>query len=297
MEITRTWLKEAMTKAGYICEDEVVMAVYLAIHLDKPLLVTGAPGVGKTELAKVLSKIFNTELIRLQCYEGLDESKALYEWNYQKQLLAIQLGKEQGGLTHGESDLFSEKYLLPRPLLKALRSTQKTVLLIDEVDKTDEEFEAFLFEILSEYQVSIPELGTVKATEIPIVVLTSNAERELSDGLKRRCIFLYIDYPSLEKELAIIQAKVPRLDQRLALEVAGAMAKIRTLELQKYPSIAETLDWAKALALLQADTLTPDLVQKTSNLLFKEKIDQDSFASQLGPDGLCMAVRNKGSAK
>lgn len=296
MQITLPWLKEALKGAGYICGDDIVMAVYLALQLEKPLLVTGAPGVGKTELAKVLSAIFQTELIRLQCYEGLDENKALYEWNYQKQLLAIQLAKEHGLAGGKEQDLFSEDYLLPRPLLKALLAPKKPVLLIDEVDKTDEEFEAFLFEVLSDFQVSIPELGTLQAKQVPIVVLTSNGERELSDGLKRRCIFLYMDYPEVEKEVAIIRAKVSGIEARLALEIAKAVNRIRSLELEKKPSIAETLDWAKALLLLGAGGLTPELVDKTCNLLLKEKADLDTFLTQLGPEELCSLARERGLA-
>ncbi|MDS1028965.1 MoxR family ATPase [Bacillota bacterium LX-D] len=292
MEITLDWLKNAMAETGYISEDEINMAVFLALNLEKPLLITGAPGVGKTELAKVLSKIFQTELIRLQCYEGLDESKALYEWNYQKQLLSIQLGKEQGA-NKIEQDLFSENYLLPRPLLKALRAEQKPVLLIDEIDKTDEEFEAFLLEILSDFQVSIPELGTVRANQIPIVVLTSNAERELSDGLKRRCIYLNIDYPRIDKELAILNAKVPGIDRRLAQEVAKAVQLVRSLEIQKKPSIAETIDWAKALVLLGAENLTPNLVEKTTNLLLKDKHDVDNFNRDMGSRCLCSKVQGR----
>ncbi len=203
MELTIENLKEAMAKEGYIAGDEIVVPLFLSLKLEKPLLITGAAGVGKTEIAKVLAKIFDCELIRLQCYEGLDENKALYEWNYQKQLLHIQQGKETGE----EKNIFSSEYLLERPILKALQSEEKAVLLIDEIDKTDAEFEAFLFEVLSDFQVSVPEWGTVKAKQIPMVILTSNGERELSDGMKRRSIYLYIDFPSVEKEVDIVKRK------------------------------------------------------------------------------------------
>lgn len=279
-----------MEAEGYICDDDIVVTVYLALRMGKPLLICGAPGVGKTEVAKVLSRIFNTELIRLQCYEGLDENKALYEWNYQRQLLKIQMAKDAAG-DQLEKDIFTREYLLERPLMKAIQAEKQPVLLIDEIDKTDEEFEAFLFELLSDFQVSVPELGTITARQIPIVVLTSNGERELSDGLKRRCIFLYIDYPSLDKEVRIIQSKVPEAGSRLARQVSAAVAYIRAnLELKKRPAIAETLDWARALVVLNAERLTSDLVQKTLNIIMKDKEDIDLFHRQVGAEGLCRAA-------
>jgi MoxR-like ATPase len=279
-------LRRGMETEGYICDDEIVVTVYLALQLEKPLLVCGAPGVGKTEIAKVLSRVFHTELIRLQCYEGLDENKALYEWNYQRQLLKIQSSRN-----NGEEDIFSSDYLLKRPLLKALLAEKRPVLLIDEIDKTDEEFEAFLFEVLSDFQVSIPELGTIRAKQTPIVILTSNGERELSDGLKRRCIFLYIDYPSVEKEVSTIRIKVPEASEVLAQQVATAVYYIRSnLDLNKKPAIAETLDWAKALLLLGTQRLTPEMVHKTLNVLLKDKEDQDHFKKQLGAVGLVKAA-------
>lgn len=272
---------------GYIADENTITAVYLSLKLGKPLLVTGAPGVGKTEIAKVLSRVLHLDLIRLQCYEGLDETKALYEWNYQKQLLAIQLGRE--GLR--ESDLFSEEYLLERPLLAAIRAQRQVVLLIDEIDKTDEEFEAFLFELLSDFQVSIPELGTVVAKHIPVVVLTSNNQRELSDGLKRRCLFLYLDYPDLEKEKRIIQSRIPEVKERLARQVAMATQRIRQeLKLKKKPAIAETLDWVRALMVLEADELSPGLVNQTVSLLFKDKEDLDTFNREMGAARLCQQM-------
>ncbi len=283
-------LHNGFEKNGYIAGDEITIPVFLALRLEKPILITGAPGVGKTEIAKVLAGVFGTDLIRLQCYEGLDENKALYEWNYQRQLIKIQLIRESVS-EGGEQDLFSPEYLLERPLLKAIQAPKKVVLLIDEIDKTDEEFEAFLFEVLSDFQVSIPELGTVKANQIPIVVLTNNGERELSDGLKRRCVFLFIDFPSVEKEIRIIQVKVPELGEKLAEEVALAMNYLRlNLELKKKPSISETLDLARALVLYKADRLEPDHVQKTINLLLKDKEDIDLFNSQVGPAGLVEIV-------
>ncbi len=222
-KITIEQLRSGFESNGYIAEDEITVPVYLALRLEKPVLITGAPGVGKTEIAKVLAGVFETDLIRLQCYEGLDESKALYEWNYQRQLIKIQLIRDSGSGESMERDLFSQEYLLERPLLKAIQAPKKAVLLIDEIDKTDEEFEAFLFEVLSDFQVSIPELGTLKSRHIPVVVLTNNGERELSDGLKRRCVFLFIDFPSVEKEIRIIRVKVPEAGERLAEEVALAM--------------------------------------------------------------------------
>ncbi|HED24312.1 MAG TPA: MoxR family ATPase, partial [Firmicutes bacterium] len=208
MEFTLPALKKSLNEACYICEDSTALTVFLALKLEKPLLIEGAPGVGKTEMGKVLAEILATDLIRLQCYEGLDETKALYEWNYQRQLLRIQMNRNLEEDQIREEDLFSPKYLLERPLLKAIQADRRPVLLIDEVDKCDPEFEAFLFEVLSDFQVSIPELGTIRARQIPVVVLTSNNERELSDGLKRRCLYLYLDFPPVEKEVEIIKARV-----------------------------------------------------------------------------------------
>lgn len=280
-------LRRALEAEGYICDGELVTTVYLAVRLGKPLLVTGAPGVGKTELAKALSRVFDTELIRLQCYEGLDETKALYEWNYQKQLLRLQLAKERNEDLE-EADLFGPEYLLERPLLRAIRSPRRAVLLIDEVDKTDEEFEAFLLEVLADFQVSIPELGTVAAATVPVVVLTSNAERELSDALKRRCLFLYLDYPDFEKEARIIQARVPDIPERLARQVAAAVQNLRAeLELKKKPAVAETLDWARALLLLGEGRLTPELIGQSLNVLLKDMEDQELFHRALGCSALC----------
>ncbi|MGI6685984.1 MAG: AAA family ATPase [Bacillota bacterium] len=273
-------LKEKFEQENYICDEDILVPVYLSLKLNKPLLITGAPGVGKTEIAKVLSKVLKTELIRLQCYEGLDENKALYEWNYQKQLLHIQSHRNN---SEAGEDIFSREYLLERPLLKAILKPQKVVLLIDEIDKTDAEFEAFLFEVLSDFQVSVPELGTVKAKEIPIVVLTSNGERDLSDGLKRRCIFLHIDFPSPEKEAEIVKRKVPQLGTELTWRLVKGVAYLRTeLALKKKPSISETLDWAEALLTLNAERMTEHLINQTINLLLKDKEDLDLFREKGG---------------
>lgn len=278
-------IKAGFNQAGYISEEEVLITTYLALRLGKPLLVTGPPGVGKTEIAKVLSKMFNTQLIRLQCYEGLDEAKALYEWDYKKQLLMMQTGKEE--------EIFSKEYLLERPLLKALLAEEKVVLLIDEIDKADEEFEAFLFEMLSDFQVSIPELGTVTAKNIPIIILTSNNERELSDGLKRRCVFLYIDYPTVDKEIEIINAKVPHTGEKLSEEIAKAVGYLRTnLDLKKKPSISETIDWTRSLALLNADRLDPQVINHTLNIIFKDEEDMKAFEKNLGAEQLYKAINS-----
>jgi len=290
LEVGLDWLRSAFEADGYICGMDVMLPVYLSLRLRKPLLIEGAPGVGKTEVAKVLSRVLGAELIRLQCYEGLDENKALYEWNYQRQLLRIQLSRlnpDAGRLeAELERDLFSEEYLLARPLLRAIRSEGRVVLLIDEVDKVDEAFEAFLFELLSDFQVSIPELGTIAAREIPAVVLTSNSERDLSDGLKRRCVYLFIDFPEIEREVRIIAAKAPEVPQRLAREVASAMRFLRTeLELRKKPSIAETLDWARALAALEVEVLSDKLVADTASLFLKNREDLAAFRREIEAGG------------
>jgi MoxR-like ATPase len=294
MEVNIASLRKAFRDVGYITDEEVVITVYLALKLEKPLLIEGAPGVGKTELAKVLARLFNTELIRLQCYEGLDENKALYEWNYQRQLLKIQISRETACVEDLEQDLFAREYLLERPLLRAIQADEKVVLLIDEVDKTDEEFEAFLFEVLSDFQVSVPELGTLTARQIPVVVLTSNNERELSDGLKRRCVYLYLDYPGVDREIEIIRARIPDIGDKLSAEVARAVALVRSeQDIRKKPSIAETLDWARALMALEKDRLTRAGVDQTVNLLLKTKADLDAFHKNLGAARLEEYVRTE----
>lgn len=280
MNITLNELKDRLETEKYIADDSIIIPLFLALKLGKPLLITGAAGVGKTEIAKVVAKIFDMDLIRLQCYEGLDENKALYEWNYQKQLLHIQSQNKVGS---GDDDIFSEEYLLSRPVLKALRADKKCVLLIDEIDKTDAEFEAFLFEVLSDFQVSVPEWGTVKAKHIPIVILTSNGERELSDGMKRRSVYLNISYPTIEKEIAIINAKVPELGPELTRQLARGTAYLRNeLTLRKSPSIAEALDWANSLVQFDADRFSEKLIDDTMNLLLKDEEDFEEYRHRGG---------------
>lgn len=291
MDLTMNELREGFEKQGYIANDETLVTVYLALKLGKPLLMEGPPGVGKTEIAKVLAGVFHTELIRLQCYEGLDENKAIYEWNYQRQLIKIQIAKDNKDASEIENDIFSREYLLERPLLKAIQAPEAPVLLIDEIDKTDEEFEAFLFEVLSDFQVSIPELGTVKARQIPIVVLTSNAERELSDGLKRRCVYLYLDYPNIETEIKIINARIPEVGDKLTREISRAVNYIRKMDLKKKPSIAETLDWARALIALNADRISPELLKHTMNIILKNKDDINLLMEVLDTDDLFTYIR------
>lgn len=285
IEMTLDEFEKALANIGYITEkeDRIALTAYLAVQLEKPILVAGPPGVGKTEIAKALSQVLSASLIRLQCYEGLDENKALYEWNYQRQLLKIQLHKEN----LQEEDLFAPEYLLPRPLLQGLMSKEPSVLLIDEIDKTDAEFEAFLLEILGEFQVTIPEMGTVKAQERPLVILTSNAERELSDGLKRRCVFLNVNPPSVEKEVKILRAKLPGLPDKLAYQVAKAVGVLREkLALQKTPSVSETLDWAKALLVMGKAELDAAWVEATLNLLLKSQEDLELFYQEMGAERL-----------
>ena len=267
-------LKQKMDQANYIYDDTLATVLAVALQLGRPLLVEGAAGVGKTEIAKVMAAALDRELVRLQCYEGLDESKALYEWNYQKQLLSIQVNRDAQDKDALTKSLFSDEYLLERPLLQSIRAEKPVVLLIDEIDKADEEFEAFLLELLSDMQVSIPEVGTVKARTIPFVVLTSNRARPLSEALRRRCAYLYIQYPDMEKELAILRAKLPHVDDRLCAQVALAVQKLRSNEaILKKPSIAETLDWAAALDALGIRELTPDALRQTAGFLLKNPED------------------------
>jgi MoxR-like ATPase len=290
-------IKTAFEAHNYICSDQIATAVYLAYHLRKPILVEGPPGVGKTELAKTASDMFNLSLIRLQCYEGLDESKAIYEWKYGKQLLYTQVLKDaldevlQGAKGFRESvnklhdfgDIFfSEEFLEPRPLLKALREEDGCVLLIDEVDKSDHEFESLLLEILSEFQVSIPEIGTVKAhSEPPMVFLTSNNTREISDALKRRCLHLYIPFPDSDLEQKIIHARVPEIPPELRKQLVDFIHELRNLDLKKVPAISETIDWAKTLLLLHTETLEPQLVKDTLNVILKFQEDIENVDSEI----------------
>ena len=267
-------LKQKMDEAGYVYDDTMATVLYVALVLGRPLLIEGAAGVGKTEVAKVMAAALGRELVRLQCYEGLDESKALYEWNYQKQLLSIQVNMNSADKELLTKSLFSDEYLLERPLLKSIRSEKPVVLLIDEIDKADEEFEAFLLELLSEQQVTVPEIGTIQAKTIPFVVLTSNRARPLSEALRRRCAYLHIDYPDMDKELAILRKKLPHVDDRLCAQVALAVQKLRSNEASlKKPSIAETLDWAAALDALGIRELTPDALRQTAGFVLKNNED------------------------
>ncbi|MBQ8834445.1 MAG: MoxR family ATPase [Oscillospiraceae bacterium] len=271
-------LKRKMDEAHYIYDDTLATVLAVALQLGRPLLIEGAAGVGKTEIAKVMASALDRDLVRLQCYEGLDESKALYEWNYQKQLLSIQVNMNAQDKDALTKSLFSDEYLLERPLLQSIRAEKPVVLLIDEIDKADEEFEAFLLELLSEMQVSIPEAGTIRAKTIPFVVLTSNRARPLSEALRRRCAYLYIEYPDMEKELAILRAKLPHVDDRLCAQVALAVQKLRSNEaILKKPSIAETLDWAAALDALGIRELTPDALRQTAGFLLKNNEDLNAL--------------------
>jgi len=273
-EITLELVREGLERSRYLTLPRVETVLYLTLVLEKPLLIEGPAGAGKTEIGKVLATTLHTDLVRLQCYEGLDEAKALYEWNYQKQLLRIQTDRTQdinwGDVTQ---HIFSREYLLERPLLRALTAPRKVVLLIDEVDKADEQFEAFLLELLSDFQVGMPELGTVSAQHRPVVVLTSNRTRELSEALKRRCLYLYLEFPGLDVEREIINRKVPELDARLREQVARFVASLRKLDLRKAPSIAETLDWARALRVLGIRELDVPAVRQTLNLVLKHEED------------------------
>jgi MoxR-like ATPase len=277
-------IQALMEGALYVTDPAVATAVHLALTLEKPLLVEGHAGVGKTEIAKVLARVLETNLIRLQCYEGLDSSTALYEWNYPKQLLRIKLAeREARSVEEKEADIFSESFLLRRPLLQAItQDGRPPVLLVDEVDRSDLEFESFLLEVLSDFQVTIPEIGTIRATRRPPVVLTSNRSRDLSDALRRRCLYLWIDYPSFEKEVRILEAKVPGVNERLAGQIARTMQSLRSLKLQKVPGVAESLDWAAALVSLHADHLDPELVRQTLGCVLKEVEDVKRIEADLG---------------
>jgi len=275
-------LQKKLAACDYITDRHVATIVYLALKLQKPLLVEGPAGVGKTELAKVLAQATNSRLIRLQCYEGLDEAKALYEWNYQKQLLRLHVAQTQSkDWEEAKQDIFTPEFLLRRPLLEALSSEEPVVLLIDEVDKSDEEFESFLLEILSDYQVTIPELGTVKSNHIPAVILTSNSSREFGDALKRRCIHLYLDYPTFERELDIIHLKVPGINDCLAQQIVSFVQILRKQRLKKAPSIAETIDWAKSILTLGSKAVDEEIVQGTLSILLKYQSDIDKVYNKV----------------
>lgn len=270
-----------LAAAGYLTDDPIATTVFLADRLGKPLLVEGPAGVGKTELAKAVARATGAELIRLQCYEGLDESRALYEWNYRKQLLRLQHGQDGATWDDVHDDIFAEEFLLARPLLTAIRREEATVLLVDEMDKADVEVEGLLLEVLSEFQVSIPELGTIRAARRPFVVLTSNATRELSEALKRRCLYLHVDYPSPDRERAIVLTHVPEAGERLAEQVVRTVRTLRSLELKKAPSIAETIDWARTLVALGLDTLDEQAAAATLGVVLKHANDHARASAEL----------------
>jgi MoxR-like ATPase len=278
-------VRAGLEQVGYLADEGIAGVVFLADRLGKPVLVEGPAGTGKTELAKSTARLLGARLIRLQCYEGIDESKALYEWNYKKQLLRIhtesQGGERAVGWDELEGDIFSEEFLLTRPLLEAIRASDPVVLLVDEVDRVEIETEALLLEVLSDYQVSIPELGTVEASQIPLVFLTSNGTRELSEALKRRCLYLHIDYPGVERERAIVIAKVPGISTHLADQVARIVRSLRALDLRKHPSISETLDWARTLVLLGVDEVGVETTRETLHVLLKYRSDIESAAKEL----------------
>jgi MoxR-like ATPase len=289
-------VQERLQMAGYIPSKEISTVVFLAAATQKPVLVEGPAGVGKTELAKAIARSLDRELIRLQCYEGLDEAKALYEWEYAKQLLYTQMVKDRindiishtatlaeavDRIAAQEDAFFSDRFIQPRPLLQAISSAKPVVLLLDEVDKSDPEFEAFLLELLSDFQVTIPELGTRKAISIPFVLLTSNNYRDMSDALKRRCVHLYIDYPQRETELQIVRLKIPGIEEKLAADLVDAIRRIRLLDLKKSPSISETLDWAQSLLALQISELSPEVISETLNVICKYQIDMEKVRKNI----------------
>src|SRR3954453_19956940 len=273
---------DGLQAAGYLPGESTALVSYLAAKLGKPILVEGPAGVGKTELAKALSKYLGRELVRLQCYEGLDEAKALYEWNYRKQLLRIQAERQGTGWDDVQDDIFGEEFLLERPLMTAIASPDPVVLLIDEIDKTDQEFEAMLLEVLSDFQISIPELGTVASRSHPVVLLTSNNTRELTEALKRRCLYLWLDYPDLEHELEIVRLHTPELPEAVGRKLVEVVAMVRDLDLKKPPSIAESIDWARALLLLGAQDIDARIFNDTISVIVKHRTDLDVVAERVG---------------
>jgi len=275
-------VREGLQRAGYLAGESAALVAYLATRLGKPVLVEGPAGVGKTELAKALSRYLERPLVRLQCYEGLDEAKALYEWNYRKQLLRIQTESDDASWRDVQDDIFGEEFLLTRPLLQAISSEEPVVLLIDEIDKTDQEFEAMLLEILSDFQVSIPEMGRVEARTRPVVLLTSNNTRELTEALKRRCLYLWLDYPDVEHELEIVRLHAPELDATVARKLVEVIGMVRDLDLKKPPSIAESIDWARALLLLGATDIDDAVFRDTMSVIVKHRTDLDLVAERVG---------------
>jgi MoxR-like ATPase len=289
-----TEVAEGLREVGYLPGESTALVSYLAARLGKPVLIEGPAGVGKTELAKALSRFLDRRLVRLQCYEGLDEAKALYEWNYRKQLLRIQAEASDTGWSNVQDDIFSEEFLLPRPLMTAIATEEPVVLLIDEIDKTDQEFEAMLLELLSDFQISIPELGLIEARTQPVVLLTSNNTRELTEALKRRCLYLWLDYPSLEHELQIVKLHSPELSDTVARKLVEIVQMVRDLDLKKPPSIAESIDWARALLLLGADDIDADTFRETMSIIVKHRTDLDTVAERVGMQlgGLAGATRS-----
>ncbi len=271
-----------LREAGYLPGDSTALVSFLAARLGKPILVEGPAGVGKTELAKALARYLDRSLVRLQCYEGLDEAKALYEWNYRKQLLRIQAEADGTGWDAVQDDIFGDEFLLARPLMTAIASPEPVVLLIDEVDKTDQEFEAMLLELLSDFQISVPELGRIEATTRPVVVLTSNNSRELTEALKRRCLYLWLDYPELEHELEIVRLHTPDLSEIVGRRLVEIVQQVRELDLKKPPSIAESIDWARALLLLGADDIDAETFRETMSVIVKHRTDLDTVAARVG---------------
>jgi MoxR-like ATPase len=290
-------VKSQLGEVGYLADEPAALVSYLAAQLGKPVLVEGPAGVGKTELAKAISRATERRLIRLQCYEGLDEAKALYEWNYRKQLLRIQTEAADTGWQEVKDDIFGEEFMLPRPLLNAISAEEPVVLLIDEIDKTDQEFEAMLLEVLSDFQISIPELGVIEARTHPLVLLTSNNSRELTEALKRRCLYLWLDYPNVERELEIVRLHAPDLGEQVARKLVEVVHMVRALDLKKPPSIAESIDWARALLLLGAEDIDQAVLQKTMSIIVKHRTDLDLVAERVGiklGDGLLGAQRQAG---
>ena len=275
-------MQEGLEAVGYLADESTAMVAFLAAKLGKPVLVEGPAGVGKTELAKALARSTERKLIRLQCYEGLDEAKALYEWNYRKQLLRIQTEAADTGWEAVQDDIFGSEFLLTRPLLQAIAEKEPVVLLIDEIDKTDQEFEAMLLEVLSDFQISIPELGVIEATSHPLVLLTSNNSRELTEALKRRCLYLWLDYPDVERELEIVRLHAPELSETVARKLVEVVHMVRGLDLKKPPSIAESIDWARALLLLGADDIDGSVFERTMSIIVKHRTDLDVVAERVG---------------